>query len=265
MAIKIGHAAIDENGNISGGTAGDQTGKEVCIRTWYSKPWSLVLRAIDSTTAENMAKACEAGCKYANIGYDQSQRNTAHTQAKAVGYDLSKITTPCETDCSAFMTLCALCAGVSGLEYVSNAPTTSTMRTAFVATGAFEALTDSKYLTTDSYLQRGDILVAPGKHTAMALENGKLAKGSAASTETEIIGEVCNVTLNVLKSGSKGEDVRAVQRLLIAAGFSCGTAGADGEFGSGTAAAVKRYQSSHALTADGVVGSKTWSKLLGVG
>ena len=30
--IKIGHASIDENGKITGGKAGDQTGKEVCIR-----------------------------------------------------------------------------------------------------------------------------------------------------------------------------------------------------------------------------------------
>ena len=37
MAVKIGHASIDERGKISGGKAGDQTGKEVCIRDWYNK------------------------------------------------------------------------------------------------------------------------------------------------------------------------------------------------------------------------------------
>ena len=29
----IAHASLDEHGNIKGGNAGDQTGKEVCIRS----------------------------------------------------------------------------------------------------------------------------------------------------------------------------------------------------------------------------------------
>ena len=32
--IRLAHASIDENGKVSGGAAGDQTGKEVCIRSW---------------------------------------------------------------------------------------------------------------------------------------------------------------------------------------------------------------------------------------
>ena len=44
MPIKIGHASIDENNKTKGGVAGDQTSKEVCIRTWYSKPWQYILR-----------------------------------------------------------------------------------------------------------------------------------------------------------------------------------------------------------------------------
>ena len=40
MAVKIGHASIDENGKAAGGKAGDQTGREVCVRDWdwYNKP-----------------------------------------------------------------------------------------------------------------------------------------------------------------------------------------------------------------------------------
>ena len=44
MAVKIGHASIDENGNGRGGKAGDQTGREVCTRDWYNKPWNKVMR-----------------------------------------------------------------------------------------------------------------------------------------------------------------------------------------------------------------------------
>lgn len=172
MPISIGHSSIDENGKIAGGIAGDQNKKEVCKRTWYNKPWKYVLRCKDTQKAERMAVACEQGCNNDNIGYNQKQRNTLNTQAEKVGYDLSKIKVPCECDCSSFVTVCAKSAGINIPYNSGNAPTTSTMKNAFVATGEFEVLTDSIYLVDDKHLKRGDILVSPGSHTAMALENG---------------------------------------------------------------------------------------------
>ncbi len=53
-----------------------------------------------------------------------------------------------------------------------NSCTTYCMMRCFPATGEFELLTDRKYLTSDAYLRRGDILVSSG-HTVMALENGE--------------------------------------------------------------------------------------------
>ncbi len=76
--------------------------------------------------------------------------------------------------------------------------------------------------------------------------------------------EVCEVELKVLKRGSRGDSVRAMQRLLIGEGISCGPKGADGEFGGKTDAAVRAYQSKKGLTADGACGAATWGKLLGV-
>jgi peptidoglycan hydrolase-like protein with peptidoglycan-binding domain len=38
----------------------------------------------------------------------------------------------------------------------------------------------------------------------------------------------------------------------------------DGLFGSGTASAVKTWQKKNGITADGVVGLKSWKKILGV-
>lgn len=258
MAIKIGHASIDERGKPSGGSAGDQTGREVCVRTWYSKPWGLVLRPKSAAVAERMARACEAACANANIGYDQGQRNTLNAQAKAVGYDLSKVG-KCECDCSSLMAVCAQAAGVNIPYNGGNAPTTRTMRTAFSGTGAFEVLTESKYLTTNAWLKRGDILVAPGAHTVMALENGY-----AIATNTTTTGGTCTVKLNTLKYGSKGDNVKALQLLLIGNEYSCGSCGADGDFGSATGVAVRNYQKSKGLTVDGIVGTKTWSCLLGI-
>lgn len=42
---KIVHASISENGTISG-KAGDQTGKEICIRSYYNYPWEYCLRYV---------------------------------------------------------------------------------------------------------------------------------------------------------------------------------------------------------------------------
>ena len=76
--------------------------------------------------------------------------------------------------------------------------------------------------------------------------------------------EVCEVKLPVLGKGDKGNTVKALQRMLIYEGYNCGGYGADGDFGNGTEKSVKKYQADKKLTADGIVGEKTWSKLLGV-
>lgn len=40
----IVHASINEKGTAKGGKEGDQTGKEICTRAYYNKPWNSVLR-----------------------------------------------------------------------------------------------------------------------------------------------------------------------------------------------------------------------------
>lgn len=183
MAVKIGHASIDENGNIAGGTAGDQTGKEVCIRDWYSKSWICVIRPTDTNVAEKIATAMEQACTNDCIGYDQTQRTTLFTQAKACGWDLSKIKTPCETDCSALVAVCVNSAGVN----VSKDIYTGNEKAALVNTGKFTVLTASKYLTASTYLKRGDILLSSG-HTAIVLSNGSGAQSDTATdTPTQTV------------------------------------------------------------------------------
>lgn len=55
--------------------------------------------------------------------------------------------------------------------------------------------------------------------------------------------------------GDRGAKVRVIQRLLHVQ--------VDGRFGMLTEEAVKDFQAAHCLTADGIVGTKTWLKLLG--
>ena len=70
------------------------------------------------------------------------------------------------------------------------------------------------------------------------------------------------VSYPTIELGSKGSDVKKAQQLLIANGYSCGVAGADGDFGAGTYNAVKKFQADNGLEADGIVGANTWSALL---
>lgn len=72
------------------------------------------------------------------------------------------------------------------------------------------------------------------------------------------------LSMNNLKKGCKGEDVKALQILLIGRGYSCGSAGADGDFGSATDSAVRKYQKTKSLEIDGIAGKATMSSLLGV-
>lgn len=66
-----------------------------------------------------------------------------------------------------------------------------------------------------------------------------------------------------LQKGSKGDAVQYLQNLLLMLGYDLGKWGADGDFGSKTQAAVKAFQKSKGLTADGIVGPKTWEALIG--
>ena len=72
------------------------------------------------------------------------------------------------------------------------------------------------------------------------------------------------VYMNTLRKGDKGSQVKALQALLIGYGYDCGRTGADGDFGAATDSAVRKYQSRSGLTVDGIVGAKTWAKLLGI-
>lgn len=69
-----------------------------------------------------------------------------------------------------------------------------------------------------------------------------------------------SVTLPQLSIGDKCSQVRTLQMLLNCYGCNCGIA--DSDFGMNTETAVKMFQTSRKLSADGVCGKNTWDKLL---
>lgn len=72
-------------------------------------------------------------------------------------------------------------------------------------------------------------------------------------------GEVM-IELDALKKGSRGEQVKTLQRLLKAFGYSLGSV--DGDFGTKTEKALIKYQKKEGLVQDSICGQKTWESLL---
>ena len=64
----------------------------------------------------------------------------------------------------------------------------------------------------------------------------------------------------MLRYGSKGNYVCVAQDSLNALGLTTG--GLDGVFGTQTRNAVSTFQSRNGLSADGILGPLTWSKLM---
>lgn len=65
----------------------------------------------------------------------------------------------------------------------------------------------------------------------------------------------------LLKQGSRGDAVKKLQTMLIGLGYSVGPDGADGDFGTNTYYAVRRFQIENQLEVDGIVGDATWAAL----
>lgn len=92
---------------------------------------------------------------------------------------------------------------------------------------------------------------------------GSTAKQETTEPSTSDPEEVVDVKVAVLKKGAKGDQVKALQALLIGYGYDLGVKGVDGSFGPTTDSRVRQYQSRNGLEPDGSVGPATWRKLLG--
>lgn len=264
MTVRIGHASIDELGKVSGGAGGDQTGKELCIRSWYRGNWKVLLRPRDGDVAQKIARACLDACGNEKLGYDQSGRNTGLHAAKKAGWVLGNIRETAEFDCSSLVTACVQAAGID-IWNGGNAPTTRTLEWVLHGTGAFSVLTDSKYLVGSGYLRAGDILLNPGSHVVIVVDDGALTgleKETAPIPANRIASAVTYaVILPLVQRSDEGETVKAIQQLLGLHG--CDPGSVDGEFGKNTKAAVEKLQTRTKIEVDGKVGGDTWAVLLG--
>ena len=236
MIANCGH---DESFNFRGGKAGDQTGHEWEVRTWYNGKWSCVLRHPDKDVRETIASLAEKSARNDLIGYDQWERFSFWHELQKANYNPSAIANECEADCSAGVCAIAKATGFllgrDKLKDILPSLTTSSMKSSFIGAG-FKCLTDSKYRKSDAFLMRGDILLRVGHHTCINLSDG--------------IEEMGELNVVEIKEGSKGKAVKVWQTIL---GIS-----ADGIFGKETLAHTRAFQKKNGLDVDGIVGKNTW-------
>ena len=127
--------------------------------------------------------------------------------------------------------------------------------------GYYTSRLDGVYLTDDieavRAFQSANGLKVDGKagyETQTALYSDSAIRGNANST-TDTSGTL----VNTLRYGSEGNEVTTLQNRLIALGYLAGSA--DGKFGRDTKSAVIAFQKANGLSADGVVGTDTSTRL----
>lgn len=169
MSVIIGSARHDENGKYSGGKAGDQDGTEVSTQEFYmhSKGWT-VIRAKSSTVRQKIADCMQWSCDNWYIGYDQSQRDTLYQNVVQYNFDVRKLITPCETDCSALIRVCVRFAGITVPDFY-----TGNAAQVLKNTGFFDVID----FPGEQNLMRGDILCTKTKgHIVAVLSDGSNIK-----------------------------------------------------------------------------------------
>jgi len=159
----------------------------------------------------------------------------------------------------------------------------------------YEFLRNGFTIVTDNSLKRGDVLLHERNHTALYIGNGQMVqasinekggvKGGQSGDQTggeigvrgyynypwdvvlRYVGEETEETakgLPLLRKGDMGGAVLSMQLLLIHKwAISCGPDGADGDFGSNTDTALRRFQNRARLAADGACGEESWKALIG--
>lgn len=208
MTVYISQASCDERGKYVGGQAGNQSGTELNTRAYYSNssnPW-VTYRAKDAATAKKIADAAAQAVANMHIGYDQYERNTIRTQAKAVSWVLAAISKNCECDCTSLAATCCICAGLSddalfkggNLMYTGDAATKLT-NAGMQRIGARLA---------ESALRLGDVLVRDGH--CVVVTSAPTQSGAHVAPTTAVSGSIDELARAVIAGRfGNGESRRA--------------------------------------------------------
>ena len=189
----VGQALAEVNPAI-----GDQDNREVNYSkytNYNSGSWTYVIRTDDNAIKVLMADAMIKACDNDNIGYAFSNSTSCYYEAEKVGWDPSKITVKCSTQCSYIIDVC-LRAGNISEEYAPADANSTQIWDCVKDSGKFTQI-DPPASVTD--LQVGDILVynksnpAPGEtlgHVAMIVKSPNRIKGGSVSRNPSSSGHL---------------------------------------------------------------------------
>lgn len=143
-------------------------------------------------------------------------------------------------------------------------------------TAVFTGNSETNHPHVGLYVGNGKVIEASGTQAGVCVSNitankwtywGKLkgvdysAQNSPVSPSEPTNEQKPVQAMPTLRKGDKGDYVSILQNKLLVRGYKLPRFGADGDFGNETLEAVKQFQRDHGLTADGVVGAKTWGAL----
>ncbi|MEU9151759.1 peptidoglycan-binding domain-containing protein [Streptomyces sp. NPDC048417] len=105
------------------------------------------------------------------------------------------------------------------------------------------------------------VAVAPAPARTSSATAPFAAAGPSAAKDPAFCDFDDRLTPPTIREGAAGDTVREAQCLLQLWGFYVGPRGVDGAFGPLTTSAAKAFQTSRGLTADGIIGPNTWTRL----
>ena len=163
MNIKVVEAIGDEGGHSSGGTPGDQTGKEILLRTFKARsyPFTQHLRCTDRQMAQAAVSYGTRIAACSRFGYNQKKRWEGAKNIELIGPDRLESADPGDFDCSSLVVECYRLAGAP----LQMTGYTGNLRQLLMQTGLF---TD----TDEASAVAGDVWCAPGKHALMVTSGG---------------------------------------------------------------------------------------------
>lgn len=153
--VLVGSARDNEFGTGTGGEDGDQTGLECSVQKFYVHElgWNL-LRAKDKDKALLIAHNMLSICDNDNIGYDFNRKHSLYSASKPYGFDASKVTVKCNTNCAEAVRCSVLYSGIECGDFW-----TGNELEVLNKTGQFNVVTEITKTSDPLFMEVGDILV----------------------------------------------------------------------------------------------------------
>lgn len=255
---QVVHASQNEYGTAHGGTPGDQTGKEICIRSYYNggtnSHWTSVLRyTAESASSGEWIQSSDGRWwyrhpdgSYTTNGWELINGTWYYFDAAGwmvTGWVLSNGKW---YYCNASGAM-VVNAWIDGLYYVGS---DGAMLVNCMTPDGYIVDANGKWDGRDAWVKR--------------LQTALANAGYNPGTIDGVAGPNTLSACPTLQYGSQGAIVTLLQeRLYYYFGMSL-SGGIDGSFGDGTKSTVISFQKNHGLSADGIVGQNTWRVLLGM-